>query len=1023
MLSIVSACLCMMFSADDTQAKPAEMPYDAGLAARLVAEAKASGDIRRGAEVFRLPQFACLSCHKVDRQGGIIGPELTTVAKTQTPEQIVESVIWPRRQVKEGFAALAVLTSDGKSRTGYKEREDAKALMLRDPTSGTVTRISKADIEERREVGTLMPDGLFAAMSPAQRRDLIRFLLDLGVGHAEHAEMLMTHRHAPATFPYDRTPLDPEQWPSWREHINRDRVYDFYQKEAEFFRRHSTVPTLLPEYPGLDAGKYGHWGNQSEQTWADDRWNRTDVGSVMCGVFHGAGVTVPKGVCVRLGERGEMAACFNPQTLCYEALWHGGFVRFSPVRHGFLDGLLMAGTPLPRPEGKRPEQPFVYHGFYRHDKRVVFSYRVGDVEMLDAPWVEDGHFIRLLAPREQHPLADWTHGGPPQWPQVFETHGTLGAGAPYAVDNVHPPYDNPWRALLFFGDHDFLPDGTAFICTMEGDVWRVQGLDASLAHVRWRRIASGLHQPLGLVVADGQVYVLGRDQITRLHDLNGDGEADFYECFSNAYVTSPAGHDFICGLQRDGAGRFYTATGNKGLIRISADGSKFDVLATGMRNPDGLGLWPDGSITLPCSEGEWTPASMIVQVRPNGVPAYFGYGGPKQGRPPDLPLVYLPRGLDNSSGGQAYIAGDRWGPLTGNMVHFSYGAAAAFLLLREEIQGQPQGAVVPLGGEFRSGIHRGRLNPQDGQLYVSGMGGWGTYSTDDGCFQRLRYTGQPVQLPRAFHVCENGVLLTFTQPLNRTLCERTGSHFAQAWNYRYSSGYGSAEYSSRHPDTPGHDPLAVTSAHVLADGRTLFLEIPDLQPVNQLHLHMHVDDGPAVDLFATVHHMDAPFSDFPGYRAIAKTIASHPILSDLARSAPPPPNPWRKAIRGARPIAMETGGNLTFKTRSFSVRPGEPIRLSFTNPDVVPHNWVLVRPGTLDRVGDLVNRLIAEPDAVVRQYVPRTADVLVYTDIVQPGQSVAVYFRAPLEKGTYPYLCTFPGHWMVMNGQMEVLGK
>ena len=80
-------------------------------------------------------------------------------------------------------------------------------------------------------------------------------------------------------------------------------------------------------------------------------------------------------------------------------------------------------------------------------------------------------------------------------------------------------------------------------------------------NVRWRRFASGLHQPLGLVVADGKVYVLGRDQITRLHDLDGDGEADFYECVSNAYTTSPAGHDFICGLQRDAAGRFYTVSG------------------------------------------------------------------------------------------------------------------------------------------------------------------------------------------------------------------------------------------------------------------------------------------------------------------------------------------------------------------------------------------------------------------------------------------------------------------------------
>ncbi len=86
----------------------------------------------------------------------------------------------------------------------------------------------------------------------------------------------------------------------------------------------------------------------------------------------------------------------------------------------------------------------------------------------------------------------------------------------------------------------------------------------------------------------------------------------------------------------------------------------------------------------------------------------------------------------------------------------------------------------------------------------------------------------------------------------------------------------------------------------------------------------------------------------------------------------------------------------------------------------MPHNWVLVKPGALPVVGDLTNRLIAEPDAVTRHYVPKSPDVLVFTDIVPPQGSFAIWFRAPLEKGRYPYLCTFPGHWMVMNGQMIV---
>jgi putative heme-binding domain-containing protein len=999
----------------------AELAYDPKLVSRLLAEAKTQGDARRGAEVFRSPQFACLSCHKVGNQGGIVGPDLTSVGYCLPQEKIVESVLWPRREIKKGYAALMVATAAGKLLTGYLEREDGKELVLRDPPTGATVRVAKADIEERRDMGTLMPDNLAAAMSPEQRRDLVRFLLELNQTPGGSGGLLLGHAHEAARFPYDRAPLHPEQWPHWQSPVNRDRLYDFYTKEAEYFRKQPSMPPLLPEFPGLDGGKYGHWGNQNEQTWVDNRWNDADLGSVVCGVFRGADVTVPRGVCVRLGDHGEVAVCFNPETLCYEALWRGGFIKFSPVRHGFLDGLLLDGTPLLRPPGKKPDQPFEYHGYYRYGRRVLFSYRVGGVEMLDSPWVEGGKFTRLLAPAREHPLAGWTHGGEAQWPQVLATRGTLGHGGPYVVDTISVPFTNPWKAPLFFGDHDFLPDGTALLCTMQGDVWRVEGLDDKLDAVRWRRIASGLHQALGLVVAGGEVYVLGRNQITRLHDLNGDGEADFYECFSNAYFTSAAGHDFVCGLQRDAAGNFYTASGPQGLLHISADGKRAKVLATGFRNPDGLGLLHDGSLTVPCSEGEWTPASMICLVHPGAAsPPGFGYGGPKNGRPPALPLVYLPRGLDNSSGGQVVVSSDRWGPLKGQLIHFSYGAGSHFLVLREEVDGQPQGAVVPLPGDFLSGVHRGRFNPKDGQLYVSGMGGWGTYTPDDGCFQRVRYNSQAVQLPCAFHARQNGILLTFTQPVTRRLAEDVHLHFAQAWNYRYSSAYGSPEFSARHPRTPGHDPLPITSAHVLADGRSLFLEIPDLQPVNQLQLHVRPDKGPALDLFATVHKLSAPFTDFPGYHPVAKIIATHPLLSDLAQAAPTVPNPWRSRLPHARTIQLDAGSNLTFSRKSITVRPGEPIRLTFTNPDVVPHNWVLIKPGTLQRVGDLVNRLIAEPDAASRSYVPRSNDVLVYVDVVPPQDSFSIYFRAPIQKGRYPYLCTFPGHWMVMNGQMIV---
>src|SRR5260370_25934152 len=293
-------------------------PYSAELVKEILADANAHGDARRGAAVFRSPTLACLSCHAVGSQGGTVGPDLSNIGRCLPAPEIVEAVVWPKRQVRPEYVAIGVTLTNGLSLQGYKEKETDEELVLREPGTKTTHRVPKNKIEQPRQIGTLMPDGLWEAMPSDQRRDLIRFLLELGNTEGLAAA---AHAHEPAKFDYDRAPLQPENWPHWRHPVNRDRLYDFYAKEAAHFGKQHPVPPLLPEFPGLDGGKFGHWGNQQEETWADDRWNQTELGSVMCGVFRGAGVTVPRGVCVRLGDEGELSACFNPDTLRYEALW------------------------------------------------------------------------------------------------------------------------------------------------------------------------------------------------------------------------------------------------------------------------------------------------------------------------------------------------------------------------------------------------------------------------------------------------------------------------------------------------------------------------------------------------------------------------------------------------------------------------------------------------------------------------------------------------------------------------------
>lgn len=1003
------------------------------------------GQVSRGAKVFASAKSACLSCHRVGEVGGHVGPDLGQIGQQRTARQVIESLLWPNRQVETKYQAEQFILSDGSTVRGIVQQETESEIVLREAHQTAETRLVKEEVEARRPAMSLMPEGLMQSLSTSQQVDLVAFLMDLGKHEKLRLELVQSvlshaQSHEPTPFPYVRDPLRPSDWPHWEAYVNRDRVYDFYTKEADFFRQIENPPSLLAEYPELDGGKYGHWGNQNEQTWANSDWNQTDLGTMISGVFHGKdGKVVPRAVCLRVGEGLAYSLCYNLDSQQIESFWQDGFIEFSSVRHGLLDGLIQKGKLLEVPPGVRLARTASreYVGLYRVGKRVVFAFREGETIYLDAPWVEQGRLVREVAAWDQHSMRDAIAASRPQWPQVIETELTFGKQSPYAVDTIALPWDNPWRALMYCGDHDFMPDGSAMVCTIQGDVWHVSGLQndpagtQGSAQVRWRRFASGLHQPLGLLIDRDGIFVLGRDQLTRLNDLNRDGEADYYECYSRAYETSPAGHDYICGLQRDARGNFYTASSNQGLVQIQADGKAIRSLAEGFRNPDGLGLYPDGIVTVPCSEGDWTPASMLCAVRVDEKPSeplpFFGHRGSRfSKRPiemPRLPMVYFPRGVDNSAGGQVYVTSDRWGPLKDQLVHCSFGTGSHMLILRDEVEGQLQGAVVPLPGEFLSGVHRGRFSPQDGQLYVSGMAGWGTYTPEMGCFHRVRYTGADVQLPIGIHSHRNGITLRFSQPLDRQVAEQAASHFAQAWNYRYSAAYGSREYSSQHYGARGHDRLEIRSSHVLEDGRTLFLEIPELQPVEQLHLQVAVDGERRIDLFATCHRLDRDRDDFPGYRPGEKALAMHPLELDMKLVVQRVPNPWSAVVEGSRTVRLETGKNLSYLTPKWTAKVGERLHLRLVNPDAVPHNWALIRPGSLERVGAEANRLVADPEALIRQYVPQTDDVLCYTDIVEPGSETSIYFQAPDVPGVYPFLCTFPGHWMVMNGQLIVEAK
>ena len=112
---------------------------------------------------------------------------------------------------------------------------------------------------------------------------------------------------------------------------------------------------------------------------------------------------------------------------------------------------------------------------------------------------------------------------------------------------------------------------------------------------------------------------------------------------------------------------------------------------------------------------------------------------------------------------------------------------------------------------------------------------------------------------------------------------------------------------------------------------------------------------------------------------------------------------------------------IQFDRPRFYVQAGRPVEIVFQNTDIMPHNLLIARPGSLEEIGLAAEKMSARPDATARNFLPESSKVIAATKLVQATQSEKLLFVAPTEPGDYPYLCTFPGHWRRMNGVMEVV--
>ncbi|MFT3704559.1 MAG: c-type cytochrome [Agriterribacter sp.] len=463
---------------------------------------------------------------------------------------------------------------------------------------------------------------------------------------------------------------------------------------------------------------------------------------------------------------------------------------------------------------------------------------------------------------------------------------------PYTVDNIGLPFNNPWNAWVRPSCLGFKNNGDLVVGTYTGDVWVASGIDNILQHVSWQRIAAGLYEPMGLKVVNDKIFVTTHNGIVLLHDLNGDGETDFYENFYADKDVSSFFHSFNFGLETDSKGNFYYAkageyTDNKdpgNVIKVSPDGKHGESIATGFRTDNGITLTPDDKIYVSDNQGNWMPANKINLVKQGG---YYGYvpnlldesGGwspdgkhftkeqavdgvikPELVKVPegfDQPALWLPQEIDNSPGGGVWS--DRnWGPLGNTFIHSSYGRGWLYAFYPQQIDTTTQGAILALPFQFEAGVQRVAVNPVDKNIYTTGLTGWDDgVATKYGVLSRVRYKGGDGHLMTGVETVKGGIQMHFNCALDKDAVKDLSHYNIIQYNYKWTSNYGSPNYSVKYPDKEGVDTIMVKEAVVSEDGHSLVLKVPEIGPAQTMRLRFEIkaSDGTTIKdvVYFTIH--------------------------------------------------------------------------------------------------------------------------------------------------------------------------
>ncbi len=426
-------------------------------------------------------------------------------------------------------------------------------------------------------------------------------------------------------------------------------------------------------------------------------------------------------------------------------------------------------------------------------------------------------------------------------------------GDKFPVEAVHPSYDlsqaRPDDFLPKVGGMDFLSNGDLVVSTWDaaGAVYVVEnaksGDPASMQAVK---IAEGLAEPLGLKVVDDEIYVLQKQEFTKLIDHNGDGKIDEYKAINNNWTTTANFHEFAFGLAyKDGwfygntaiailpggASANPQASDRGKTFRISKETGEIEWVAQGLRTPNGIGLGVDDEIFVADNQGDWLPSSKILHVTQGDF--FNSYAVDPEGTrdlPIKQPLAWLPQDEIGNSPTTPLALND--GPYAGQMIHGEVTNGGVKRVFVEKIDGEYQGCVFRFIQGLEAGVNRMAWGP-DGALYIGGIGSsgnWQHYGTLWYGLQKLKYNSQPTFEMLKVAAKSNGMEIEFTEPLPHGIGWDPAEYEVAQWWYKPTIEYGGPKL-----DEEG---LQVLSANVSENRKKVFLELEGLKKQHVVYLRI-----------------------------------------------------------------------------------------------------------------------------------------------------------------------------------------